>query len=226
MLLRKNISMIVSDMAGTTINESGLIYQSIADTLTKLQFPVNKDDKKTWHGRDKFEVLEEHIDKYSDEILNDEIYKKANDYLLEDLSKKYFSENKVTLIDDEKLSSFFNYHRINNIKVALNTGYPSVFQNKIINHFKMNYFIDDWISSETVQKGRPHPYMIQELMKKHGITDPQTVCKIGDTENDMKEGKNANCGLVVGVLTGEGTNIELIHAGADIVVEKITDLLY
>ena len=41
MILRKNISMIVSDMAGTTINESGLIYKSIEDTLTKLYFPVN-----------------------------------------------------------------------------------------------------------------------------------------------------------------------------------------
>ena len=36
-------------------------------------------------------------------------------------------------------------------------------------------------------------------MKQYDITDPQTVCKIGDTENDMKEGKNANCGFIVGV---------------------------
>ena len=90
----------------------------------------------------------------------------------------------------------------------------------------MHLFIDDWISSEQVQKGRPHPYMIQELMKRHNIIDPSNVCKIGDTVNDMKEGKNANCGLVIGVLTGEGTRDELIYSGADIVIDKITDLLY
>ena len=41
---------------------------------------------------------------------------------------------------------------------------------------------------------------------------------------DMKEGKNANCGIVIGVLTGEGTRTELLNAGADMIVDKITDL--
>ncbi len=37
--LKKNkISMIVCDMAGTTINESGMIYDSMFNTLTKLGF--------------------------------------------------------------------------------------------------------------------------------------------------------------------------------------------
>ena len=49
-MLTRNIKMIVSDMAGTTINESGLIYKSIADTLTNLQYPVKKSDILIWHG--------------------------------------------------------------------------------------------------------------------------------------------------------------------------------
>ena len=213
-------------MAGTTINESGMIYQSIYDTLCKLNLPVNSQDKKTWHGRDKFEVLEEHIRKHSSNNDNEKLLNLSSKLLLEDLNEKYFSKNGGVSLIDEDLSSFFNFHRICGTKVVLNTGYPSEFQNKIITHFKMNHFIDNWISSEQVEKGRPYPYMIQNIMKQYDITDPQTVCKIGDTENDMKEGKNANCGFIVGVLTGEGTKMELYNAGADIVVDKITDLLY
>ena len=89
----------------------------------------------------------------------------------------------------------------------------------------MDLFIDDWISSENVEKGRPYPYMINKLIKKHNIKDPKSICKIGDTVNDMKEGKNANCGLVIGVLSGEGTSNELIDAGADMIIDKITDLV-
>ena len=40
------------------------------------------------------------------------------------------------------------------------------------------------------------------------------------------EGENNifNCGIVIGVLTGEGNRSELVEAGADIVIDKITDL--
>ena len=87
----------------------------------------------------------------------------------------------------------------------------------------MNYFIDDWISSQHVNRGRPYPDMIEYMTSKHNINS-KNVAKIGDTINDMKEGKNADCGIVIGVLTGEGDRSELIQAGADIIVDKITDL--
>ena len=45
-----------------------------------------------------------------------------------------------------------------------------------------------------------------------------------DALNDMKEGKNAGCGLVIGVLSGEHSVKELKKAGADIVVNDIMDL--
>ena len=48
--------------------------------------------------------------------------------------------------------------RENNIKVALNTGYPSKFQNKIINYFEMNNFIDEWISSEKIKYAKYNSY--------------------------------------------------------------------
>ena len=65
----------------------------------------------------------------------------AEKLLLEELEKNYFDNNKIELIDDELLD-FFDGLRINGIKVALNTGYPKDFQNKIIDHFNLEGRID------------------------------------------------------------------------------------
>ena len=53
---------------------------------------------------------------------------------------------------------------------------------------------------------------------------PNNVAKIGDTQIDMLEGINANCGLIIGVLSGHEKKDNLLSAGADAVVNKITDL--
>ena len=55
-------------------------------------------------------------------------------------------------------------------------------------------------SSEEVDFGRPYPYMIHALMKRNNIFTINHVVKIGDTEMDIKEGKNASC-RTVGVLS-------------------------
>ena len=54
----------------------------------------------------------------------------------------------------------------------------------------METFVDEFISSEEVPHGRPEPFMIQELMKRCNISDSKQV-KIGDSKNDILEGKNA-----------------------------------
>ena len=48
------------------------------------------------------------------------------------------------------------------------------------------------------------------------IMSPNNVAKIGDTQIDMLEGINANCGLVIGVLSGHEKKDNLLSAGVDI----------
>ena len=44
-------------------------------------------------------------------------------------------------------------------------------------------------------------------MQRLGVLDAARVAKVGDTSVDLQEGKNAGCGLVIGV-----TNLALILA--------------
>ena len=173
--MNKGISMIVCDMAGTTINESGIIYQSIYNTLNKLGYTAKKSDMKRWYGRDKNEVMKEHILKY-DQKLDNKILQKSESILIDELSEEYFINDRVQLID-KKLPEFCKDLQNNDILVTLNTGYPKCLQNKIVEHFEMNKFVNDWISSSEVSKGRPYPYMINEMKKRHNI-DSKKYSKI------------------------------------------------
>ena len=124
---------------------------------------------------------------------------------------------------DYNLLDLFEGCRINGIKIALNTEYPKRFQEKIIDYFNLEDKIDTYISSEEVKMGKPYPYMIHNLMEQCDIPNVKNVVKIGDTIQDMREGKNAGCGLTIGVLTGASNKEKLLRDG-DLVINKITDL--
>ncbi len=48
LLMRNKINLLVRDMAGTVINERGIIYSSIKNTLNQLGFQTTEDDMKYW----------------------------------------------------------------------------------------------------------------------------------------------------------------------------------
>ena len=153
--MRNNISLVVCDMAGTIINEKGIIYKTMFNTLKSLGFNPNRDDINNWYGLDKSEVLRSYVS-YNK-------IKEAEKVLIKNLEKEYFEKSQIDLIDDN-LFDFFDNLRIKGIKVTLNTGYPKSFQSKIINHFDLNSHVDSYISSEEVSFGRPYPYMIFNLI--------------------------------------------------------------
>jgi len=86
-------------------------------------------------------------------------------------------------------------------------------------------FIDDYISSEEVTKGRPSPYMIHELMERNKITNVSEVLKVGDTVADIREGKNAGCDTV-GVLSGSDTVSMLRKEKPNFIVNNITNMRF
>jgi len=226
------ISLMVCDMAGTVINEGGLVYKTLYNTLKNNSVPVKDTDINNWHGLQKAEVISSMVNKYlSGPTLNPDskTIKKLNqikshcyDEFEENLKEAYFGEHSKIKLIDPNLPNFFNRLRFNGVKIALNTGYNRTIQRDIINHLQMEDYIDDFISSEDVKMGRPAPYMIHRLMERHDIMNVKYVAKVGDTRNDMLEGKNAGCGINIGVLTGVGNADDL--SDADLVVDKITNI--
>ena len=233
----KNTRLIVCDMAGTVINEGDIIYNTIEKTLNKMGFDAKKNE--SWYGKDKKEVLyneikqniesesQQSISAFPSQIDTEEMYinnivYNAEKELIGELENEYFSDTSEVKLMHPKLPILFERLRYNGIKMTLNTGYPAELQEKIIDHFHMKDYIDDYISSEHTFRGRPAPYMIHRLMERQDIMNPDWVMKIGDTNFDMLEGKNAKCGLTVGVLSGAGTMKDLEKA--DIIIDDIMSI--
>lgn len=241
--------MMVFDMAGTVINEGGFVYKTLYQTLQQFHVPVCEREIKYWHGANKYEALDYFLkrsvmkngaefyntkctigsDKVCEASCN--VSKLEMDEFLflqptlhhlfdKNLKEVYFSKNSVKFIDD-KLPSKFCKIRENNIKIALNSGYSKDIQEIIIHNLHFKDIINDYISSDVVQKGRPEPYMINALMRRNCILGPDQVIKFGDTKNDILEGHNARCSESIGVLSGAGTREDFESVGASRIIDSV-----
>ena len=222
-ILDKSVKMIVCDMAGTTVNEGGLVYKTIYNTVKSYNISIEEEEMKNWYGVNKTEVLQHFINRDPGFRNNEAILPQMLSSFKKNLRKSYFDDEVVKLIDPN-MPSLFNRIRNNGVKIALNTGFSIDLQEALLESLNMRDFIDGYISSESVVHGRPEPYMINELMDRFNITDSKSVVKIGDSRADMQEGKNAGCGTTIGVLSGAETKENLLDSGADIVLNSVMEI--
>ena len=214
------IKLIVLDMAGTTVNEGGIVYKTLVNTIKSYQILIEDDEIKNWYGVNKTEVLKFFLNRSGQDDT------KLNDMLTDfktNLKKNYFEDKNIKLIN-EGLPDLFTKLRKRGIKIALNSGFSVDIQEALIDNLNLRGYIDGYISSESVPHGRPEPFMIQTLMKRFEIDDPKQVLKIGDSINDILEGKNACCYKSIGVLSGAETRDNLVKAGADVILESVMSL--
>ncbi len=98
------------------------------------------------------------------------------------------------------LIKFANAHHI---QLATTTGYTQAMLDQILplaakQGYKPAYNIT---SEQTNHVGRPSSAMVELAIRKMNISDPSHVIKVGDTVNDILEGKNAGT-ISIGVVDG------------------------
>jgi beta-phosphoglucomutase-like phosphatase (HAD superfamily) len=82
--------------------------------------------------------------------------------------------------------------------------------------------LDATVASDEVANGRPQKDLIVEAMARTGITDVQTVAKVGDTPSDIQEGQAAGCMWVIAVTEGSHTLDQLAPYLPTHIVPNIT----
>jgi phosphoglycolate phosphatase len=83
--------------------------------------------------------------------------------------------------------------------------------------------IDAMVCADDGVPLKPNPDMVLRLCAEVGVAPARTAV-VGDAPADLRMGRSARTGLVVGVLTGVGTRDDL-EPLADVVIESIDDLL-
>lgn len=222
--MTKNIKMVVFDMAGTTVDEDNLVYKTVQKAINREGFPVTLDEVlQHGAGKEKHKAITDVLVAVTGKNEVAEIADRAFDHFKSALEKAY-DESEITSF--EGMENFFDTLKSKGIKVVLNTGYDRKTATKLLEKLKWQEGkqFDALITADDVANGRPQPDMIFKAMKQFGISEAYEVLKAGDSEIDIQEGKNAGCGITVGVLSGAQNREQLAAANPDFILNTVTDL--
>jgi phosphonatase-like hydrolase len=214
----------VFDIAGTTVADDSAVANAFCKAFKVYGYQqVSEADVKPLMGYKKPLAIRMVLDKLGIdwdveliEDIHDEFVGEMMDYY------EYSPEVRPML----QAEDVFLQLKEKGIRVALNTGFSKDIADVIVNRFqwKEKGLIDDYIASDEVEEGRPQPFMIQTLMERSGVDDPKEVVKVGDTEVDINEGRNAGCALVVAVTTGAFTREQLNTYHPDHIIDDLSQL--
>lgn len=218
------IQLVVFDMAGTTVDEGKTVYKSVQKALANAGYEFPYEEVLDIAGMNKQEGIEILLGRKIDTIpptLSAEIH----DDFLRIVNAAYRSDE--SLKEKTGASKVFQALHDRGIKVVLDTGYHRPTAEILIERmgWRKAGLIDMSITSDEVESGRPHPFMIQKAMKQFGITDAAAVAKVGDTLSDIAEGRNAGCGLIVAITTGAVSEAVLAPANPDACIAELEELL-
>ena len=217
------IKLAVFDMAGTVVNEDNVVYKTLQKAINERGFQLTLDF-----------VLEHGAGKEKHQAIKD-IIKEDIGSVDAEMAASIFEDFKVLLNEAYHKLEVGSYDGVeqmllslkeNGIKVALNTGYDSKTAHLLLNkmHWTKGKQYDVLVTADDVVLGRPNPDMIVEAMMKLNVHDEELVLKAGDSIIDIEEGKNANCGVTIGVTTGAHTRHQLLSANPTHVLDSLTEL--
>lgn len=217
-----NIELVVFDMAGTVVNEDNVVYKTLQEAINKVGFGLSLDFVlEHGAGKEKHQAIKDIL------ALVDSDGKWDSNPIFEDfkirLDQAY---ERLDVTTFEGVVTLLGQLRSKKIKIALNTGYSKSIATRLLQ--KMNWVkgeqYDTLVTADDVVLGRPHPDMIFEAMEALNVFDTENVLKAGDSIIDIEEGKNAQCGLTVGVTTGAHTREQLESAKPSYVVDSLLEL--
>ena len=212
------IELICFDMAGTTVNDGGLVLSAFRRTIEELG--VTGDQARDAEayvietmGQSKIEVFTE--------LFGDRAHA-ANDA---------FEINFVTVASEEGVSEVPGARaaveelKSRGIDVALTTGFSPSTREALIDILGWSELFSLRVSPADAGRGRPAPDMLLVCALRSRVTAVQSILVVGDTASDMQAGRRAGVGQCVGVLTGTDDEARLLESGADRVVDSVVDLV-
>lgn len=201
----RTIDLACLDMAGTTIDEGGLVYDvlrsTVADATGKA---VSSELLGLWKGTSKHEAIAgllEGLGAPHDEATVDATFAAFTERLIDTYRSAPPSPVPGVL---DLLAAL----RADGVRVALQTGYSREIATAILEGLgwtvgsQASDTVDAIVTSDEVAASRPAPYLVFHCMEAVGVVDVARVLVAGDTPNDVLAGHRAGAGVVVGVLTG------------------------
>ncbi|MFV0432461.1 MAG: HAD family hydrolase [Leucobacter sp.] len=227
------ITLAVFDMAGTTIDDGGAVYEALRRAVEETGSPVADADLQTWMGTEKRAAIAALIalgggDPETPADRVDAAFERFRAILSE-----LYAADPPTAIDGapEAIAAL----RESGVRVALTTGFSRDVATGILDRLgwavggageaggpggagsaagdtagasgagSASVTVDALVCGDEVVAGRPAPYMIHRAMERTGTVDVAEVLVAGDTVVDVLAGARSGAAATLGVLSGKLT---------------------
>jgi phosphoglycolate phosphatase len=202
------IDLVALDIAGTTLDDGGTVYDALRGAVEERGATVSATDLQTWMGTDKVTAIDALLRLGGVEPTADQVAK-SFDRFREILRTRYAERPAVIL---PGVADAVRTMRAAGIRVALTTGFSRDIVDLLLDSvgWVVGTDLDAVVTTDDVPAGRPAPYMIHRAMERTGVTDVRRTLAAGDTVVDLRAARNAGV-VSVGVLTGQ-TPRELLEA--------------
>jgi len=218
----KEIKLVAFDVAGTTVNDDGLVIKAFKVAFEKSQPELWPEKGELWTkyaldtmGQSKIHVFTE--------LLGDIEQARVANVAFEEAYLNEIAEQGITPI--KGTLETFTELRERGIAVALTTGFSRATLDPMLFELGWLGLIDASATPEEAGRGRPHPDMLNYVANKLNIQTPESVMVVGDTASDMQAGVAFGANRVIGVLSGAHSQEILHDAGATSVINSIADLI-
>lgn len=217
------IELAVFDMAGTTIDDHGLVYQALRGCVEETGASVAQADLQLWMGTDKVTAINALMRLGGVEPAGEAVHAAFARFraLLADF---YAGRPPIALPGAE---SALQTLRGRGIKIALTTGFDDEVAYPLLDSLGWSLgpdgLLDTVVTTTDVRAGRPAPYMIHRAMERTGAQDVRAVLSAGDTLVDVQAANQGGV-LSVGVLTGSLTAEDFAAAAPDYVLSSAADV--
>jgi len=216
-----NVEMVAFDVAGTVLNDDGLVIAAFKNAFEATQPDLWPTHGEQWTqyaidtmGQSKIHVFTE--------LLGDaEKAHTANVAFEESYVSEIAEVGAVPIAGAEDL---FKYLRAKGVAIALTTGFSRSTLDTLLIELGWKDLIDISVTPGEAGRGRPHPDMLQKAATTLGITNPASVIVVGDTAADMQAAVSFGAGQAIGVLSGAHDEHRLHDAGATSVINSVADL--
>jgi phosphonatase-like hydrolase len=188
-------ALVVFDLAGTTVEDSGQVAAAFAAALAADGIHVSAEQISRVRGSSKHEALRQFLPGHDAHHL-EVLYARFR----ADLARRYSSDGVRAVPGAETM---FASLRRQGVRVALNTGFDREITTLLIEALGWtDAVVDAVVCIDEVAAGRPAPYLIFKAMEATGTYSVRSVANVGDTVLDLQAGFNAATGWNIGVLSG------------------------
>lgn len=211
------IELVVSDMAGTTVRDDGLVERAFTDALGGMGVDPagHVDFVRGTMGQSKIVV-------FRAIFAGDEARARdANGRFEEAFARRVAAGEAVALPGARDALAEL---RELGAKVCLTTGFAATTRDSIIDALGWGDLIDLALSPTRRVRGRPHPDLVLEAVIELRVSGVAAVAVVGDTTADLEAGSRAGASVVAGVLTGAHPYERLVRAPHTHILRGIGEL--